>query len=152
MVAKGTRDCFVKVLKHEAEVYDKLRVMQGKDIPVHLGNVDLATPWHEIGFKIIHMLFVSCDGEMVRCLGDYKIEYAIIARRMSHSGVKLNDLAERNVLWNNRLMVIDFERSELKCPQSTNDLQGHRRNKQLFDIAEDEDVVEAPVFESATKT
>lgn len=35
-VAKGTRDVFVLDLQHEGKVYQRLRPLQGKMIPVHI--------------------------------------------------------------------------------------------------------------------
>ncbi|KAL9629275.1 MAG: hypothetical protein Q9164_006947 [Protoblastenia rupestris] len=62
---KGTRDVFVKDLQHEGRMYDKLQSIQGKTIPVYLGNIDLERPWRDLGVRIIHMLLMSWKGEMV---------------------------------------------------------------------------------------
>ncbi|KAL9576598.1 MAG: hypothetical protein Q9212_006968 [Teloschistes hypoglaucus] len=62
-VAKGTIDVFVSDLKHEGKVYNRLRSLQGKCIPVYLGNIDLVSKkWYEYGICILHMLLMSYGG------------------------------------------------------------------------------------------
>jgi len=64
-VGKGTRDVFVPDLIHEGRIYDRLKSIQGKLIPVYLGNIDLDRPWLDLGVRIIHILLMSWGGERV---------------------------------------------------------------------------------------
>jgi hypothetical protein len=59
-VAKGTPAHYVKYLEHEAKVYDRLRSIQGKQVPVHLGNFDLVRPYHYDDIvDLVHMMLLG---------------------------------------------------------------------------------------------
>ncbi|KAL8689398.1 MAG: hypothetical protein Q9218_004920, partial [Villophora microphyllina] len=64
-IGKGTIDVFVPDLRHEGEMYIRLRSLQGSDVPVYLGNIDLKRKWYEYGVCITHMLLMSYGGERV---------------------------------------------------------------------------------------
>lgn len=59
-VGKGTRDVFVPDLMHEGRMYDRLKSIQGKLIPVYLGNIDLDRPWLDLG---VESFICFCLGE-----------------------------------------------------------------------------------------
>ncbi|KAM0635226.1 hypothetical protein ACHAQF_009289, partial [Verticillium nonalfalfae] len=40
-VGKGTVQAFIRDLEHEAAVYERLRSIQGANVPVFLGAIDL---------------------------------------------------------------------------------------------------------------
>jgi len=66
-VAKGTVTAFEAKLKHEGLVYQHLDEVQGELVPVYLGNISLVRPYFlDIGVRIVHMLFMSWEGEQAR--------------------------------------------------------------------------------------
>ncbi|KAI4176463.1 MAG: hypothetical protein LQ343_000999 [Gyalolechia ehrenbergii] len=118
LIAKGTRDVFVVDLKHEQQIYNRLSSMQGKYIPVHLGNIDLAHPWYDCGgVRVIHMLLLAYGGIRIDQVGqirDLWPQVTAFEERLAWYGVQHGDLEDRNILWNTelqRIMFIDFERS-----------------------------------------
>jgi tRNA A-37 threonylcarbamoyl transferase component Bud32 len=104
-------------------VYDLLRPIQGIHVPVHLGNIDLATPYYYEGIcELVHMMFLSFGGKRISHrlttengpLITKPVNYS--ARAIHNLGVLHKDLEPRNILWNEefgRAMVIDFERAEI---------------------------------------
>ena len=60
MVGKGTVQVFIKDLRHEAEVYQRLMIIQGVHIPVFLGSIDLDEPYYyDAGIRIMHLILLS---------------------------------------------------------------------------------------------
>ncbi|KAI9670763.1 MAG: hypothetical protein M1817_003873 [Caeruleum heppii] len=122
-VAKGTVRAFVPHLRHEGDMYKKLRKLQGKTIPVHLGGIDLVHYYYlDIGVRIQHMLLMSWAGEPVTELEMTSLMLREISRavkEMLREGVEHHDVREPNVLWDptrTRPMMIDFERSKVVKP------------------------------------
>ena len=64
-VGKGTRDVFFPDLIHEGRMYDRLKSVQGKLIPVYLDKIDLDQPWFDFDVRIIHMLLMSWGKERI---------------------------------------------------------------------------------------
>lgn len=58
-VGKTTCEVFVPALQHQVLIYDRLRSIQGKMVPVYLGNIDLERPWRDLRVRLIHMLLMS---------------------------------------------------------------------------------------------
>ncbi|KAL8903350.1 MAG: hypothetical protein Q9207_003985 [Kuettlingeria erythrocarpa] len=120
-IAKGTIGGFIPHLQHEAQVYHRLRKLQGHDIPVYLGNIDLAKPILDFGgVEIVHMLLLAyggkrlADGEVAKP-SDFRLQVKSFKKKLERFGLEHGDLEERNMLWNaemERIMFIDFERSE----------------------------------------
>lgn len=117
-VAKGTRDVFIPDLQHEGQVYDRLQSIQGRSIPVCLGSIDLTTPWYDLGgVRVIHMLLLAYGGTRVDRnpdVGDLDAQVKNFEGELGRFGVRHEDLACRNMLWNpelGRVLFIDFERS-----------------------------------------
>src|SRR4051812_11235114 len=53
----------VRRLRHEATVYDRLRSIQGIHVPVHLGKIDLTTPYYYEGIcELVYVMFLSFGG------------------------------------------------------------------------------------------
>ena len=123
MVAKGTVAAFVPALRYECKVYERLWELQGKCVPVCLGNIDMIHPYYyDLDVDIIHMMFLAWAGkpwtdieageagptpgkEVIRTLD------AIHRARVVHG-----DVRPPNVLWNaetKRAMLVDFERSTM---------------------------------------
>ena len=117
-VAKGTRDVFIPDLQYEGQIYDRLRSMQGRSIPVFLGSVGLTTPWYDLGgVRVIHMLLLAYGGIRVDRNPDVENldgQVKAFEEGLGRLGVRHEDLACRNMLWNpelGRVLFIDFERS-----------------------------------------
>ncbi|PSN58807.1 hypothetical protein BS50DRAFT_345102 [Corynespora cassiicola Philippines] len=123
VAAKCTPIDLVHRLQHEAIVYNVLRSIQGIHVPVHLGNIDLATPYYYEGIcELVHMMFLSFGGKRIsQCLttGSRPLitkEVDRSAQAIHNFGVLHNDLEPRNMLWNGetgRVVVIDFEQAEV---------------------------------------
>ena len=120
-VAKGTVEAFLPDLRHEGKVYQHLDQLQGKFVPVYLGNIDMARCYYlTIGVRIIHMLLMSWAGECMEGddyewgAGNFSSEVKRTVTRVERAGVSQRDVRPPNMLWNeenNRPMLIDFERS-----------------------------------------
>ncbi|KAH7120616.1 hypothetical protein EDB81DRAFT_861691 [Dactylonectria macrodidyma] len=112
---------------HEAAVYDRLLALQGANVPVFLGAIDLRTMdkiyyyYHRV--YVIHMTFFSWGEHPIRpvrtvdsegqLLGD-KAMQSLLA--MHDRGVVHKDVRDLNMLFNpetDGVMMIDFERSLL---------------------------------------
>jgi hypothetical protein len=139
VAAKCTPAYFVHRLRREASIYERLRPIQGIHVPVHLGNIDLETPYFYEGIvELVHMMFLSFGGnpigqhltaknkalvsEQVRLSAD-----AIHGLRVLHK-----DLMPRNILWNEEtkhVMVIDFERAEVEQRTVLGVISANRKRK-----------------------
>ena len=145
-VGKGTRDVFVPDLRHEGRMYQRMRALQARHIPVHLGNIDMSRPWYGLGFEIIHMLFLSFAGSHYPNLDEKwsreqeaawsKGPHDFVAE-ITRLGIQHNDLDERNILYHAKLgcsRVIDFERS---CSIKQDTSPKHHNKQQVMEIFED---------------
>lgn len=64
VVGKGTVLAFVKDLRHEAEVYRRLTILQGVHILIYLGSINLDSPYYYgAGICIVHRMLLSWAGE-----------------------------------------------------------------------------------------
>ncbi|KAI4136474.1 MAG: hypothetical protein LQ341_005600 [Variospora aurantia] len=120
-IAKGTIGGFIPHLQHEAQVYSRLRKLQGHDIPVYLGNIDLAKPILDFGgVEIVHMLLLAYGGQRVadnevEKPSDLRLQVESFKAKLERFGLEHGDLEHRNILWNaetKRITFIDFERSK----------------------------------------
>ena len=122
-VGKATPEAFVPDLRHEGRMYGLLRSIQGKKIPVYLGNIDLIKPWRDLHLKLIHMLLMSWGGETVNRVHPkrrFDTEIKQFETRLARLGVQHEDIRGPNMLWNEEtggVMFIDFERS-IEIPSS----------------------------------
>ena len=116
LVAKGTAED----LKHEANVYQRLRELQGLFVPVCLGTLDPAKTYYR-GIKIVHMLLLSWAGRRIDKVmpnsdedhPDWKPLITPAITTIRDEGVRHKNA---NFLWDERvrrIMVVNFERSEL---------------------------------------
>ncbi|KAF1816977.1 hypothetical protein P152DRAFT_5307 [Eremomyces bilateralis CBS 781.70] len=121
IAAKATD--FTHRLKHEATLYDGLRPIKGSGIvPVYLGNIDLSTPYYYEGIaELDHMMLMSFGGELLSTHLAIENRPRILRlvrssiRAVASLGIVHNDLALRNMLWNEetgKVMLIDFERAQ----------------------------------------
>ncbi|KAL9607939.1 MAG: hypothetical protein Q9167_007200 [Letrouitia subvulpina] len=121
-VAKGTINEFIPDLKNEAQMYHRLKDLQGTSIPVYLGNIDLQRKWYELGIRITHILLISYAGERVAERLDKTMQQQAKDFEAILAGYRIchGDLEPRNMLWNQKLqrvVFIDFERSKIVIPQ-----------------------------------
>ncbi|RYP56570.1 hypothetical protein DL771_011749 [Monosporascus sp. 5C6A] len=122
LVAKGMEGLDLGRLQHENRVYDRLRTIQGKHVPVCLGMIDLALPYYYDGGVFEHFLFLSWAGRpLFECtdqIGKPDILHTVTtAYAALHRLCVLHRDAElRNILYDvgsGRLMVVDFERAQI---------------------------------------
>lgn len=129
-LAKGTIQAFISDLIHEAAVYGRLNRIQGRDVPIFLGAIDLRSMnkvyyyFHRV--YVVHMTLLSWGGDgLVDALksGDAPKNLQNIAitslRAMHQEGVIHRDVRLENMLFNrevNRVMMIDFEKASLVEP------------------------------------
>lgn len=134
-VGKATPDVFVPDLKHEGRMYGLLRSVQGKKIPVYLGNIDLIKPWRDLHVKLVHMLLMSWGGEMVhrvRPNGKFYKEIQQFESRIARLGVQHEDIRLPNMLWNQEIggvMFIDFERSTEVQSSALQEISPNKKRK-----------------------
>ena len=142
-VGKGTRDVFVPDLKHEGRMYDRLESVQGKMIPVYLGNIDLNRPWRDFGVRITHMLLMSWGGErvdQVEGVRNLEMEVKRFEGKLARSGVRHEDLRPPNMLWNkevDKVMFIDFERATEMHMKALQELSANGKRKRILDDSRD---------------
>ncbi|KAI0400705.1 hypothetical protein F4802DRAFT_609898 [Xylaria palmicola] len=120
LVAKGVEHAHLRRLQHEKKVYDQLRTIQGKYVPVCLGNVDLVLPYYYNGGVFEHFLFLGWAGRPLFDLSCKANKAAIVdivgaGFKAVHSLHVLHGDAEpRNILYNadnGNVMIVDFERA-----------------------------------------
>ncbi|QSZ32117.1 hypothetical protein DSL72_001686 [Monilinia vaccinii-corymbosi] len=125
VAAKGTVRAFAQDLQHECEIYERLKKIQGVYIPICFGRLDLVHPYYyDIGVQIVHMMILSWAGARLDKdsvaieVGQKRVESMLTQaiKQIHHAGILHRDLRGPNILWNaemKRVMVIDFERSEV---------------------------------------
>ncbi|CCE29183.1 uncharacterized protein CPUR_02875 [Claviceps purpurea 20.1] len=157
-VSKGTVAGHIKHLEYEARVYERLKPIQGRYVPVFLGAIDLRTMdkdyWIYFETKVVHMMFVSWGGilfhvhkagmDQLETLHDVPwLDEGVRALKAVHNeGVLHCDVRWGNVLFNSEtkgIMVIDFERAELldatgSSEQDTRKEDGLRKTDQQLHI------------------
>ncbi|KAI1479358.1 hypothetical protein F4774DRAFT_382769 [Daldinia eschscholtzii] len=150
-VAKGTVRAFIDDLEHEAAVYERLKPLQGRHVPVSLGAIDLRTMgrtyyyFHRV--YVVYMMFLSWGGNSFEDalktgkLGKDPRKTTIKTLRSIHQqGVIHRDVRFANMLFNpelKKVMVIDFERALLLEPPRPA-LAQLQPNKRKRDLAEKE--------------
>ena len=121
-VAKGMEQHHVQRLRHERRVYSQLLPLQGEKVPVCLGIAKLWQVYYYSGAQLSHLLLMSWGGHPL--LAPTNKQYRLCFPKMAekalaaahHLQVLHRDAQPRNMLFDaNRmkLMLIDFERSEL---------------------------------------
>ncbi|TAQ85977.1 hypothetical protein B7494_g5705 [Chlorociboria aeruginascens] len=125
VVAKATGVECVGDLIHESAIYRRLLPIQGKYIPVHLGECTVDTILYYAGaVRIVYMMLLSWGGSPVRPpIPHSLVEEAIQGLQAIHQlGVLQEDPAARNILVHPErpgITWIDFERAILVAPQMT---------------------------------
>ena len=143
-VGKATREVFVSDLKHEGRMYDLLRSVQGKQIPVYLGNIDLIRPWYDLYYTLIHMLLMSWGGERLdetNVMRKYSTEVTHFESQIARLGVQHEDIRPPNMLWNQEtggVMFIDFERSIEVRGRALQEITPNRKRKRSPEVVKTE--------------
>jgi tRNA A-37 threonylcarbamoyl transferase component Bud32 len=143
VAAKCTPAYFVHRLRWEASIYERLRPIQGIHVPVHLGNIDLETPYFYEGIvELVHMMFLSFGGNPIGQHLTVKnkalvSEQVRLSADASH-GLRVlhKDLMPRNILLNEEtkhVMVIDFERAEVEQRTVLGVVSANRKRKRPTD-------------------
>lgn len=115
-VGKGTVQRLIPYLKIEANMYKQMDTIQGKAIPVYIGNVDLKSPLHlSTRLAIVHFMLLSWAGEETKqCEIESKslrLETARTIDDILALGVQLGARSCQNILWNfelDRAILTDF--------------------------------------------
>ncbi|RYP06881.1 hypothetical protein DL765_009337 [Monosporascus sp. GIB2] len=134
LVAKGVEKWSPSRLKHEHAIYNRLRPIQGKHVPVCLGLTHLDLPYYYDGGVFKYFMLLSFGGrplldwtESARAKAGSsdqlqqldKTVLVVAAKKafgeMHALGILHGDAEPRNVLYNDQtrnLMIVDFERAE----------------------------------------
>ncbi|EEU35021.1 uncharacterized protein NECHADRAFT_19715, partial [Fusarium vanettenii 77-13-4] len=126
-VCKGTVQAFIRDLEHEAAVYKRLERIQGVNVPIFLGAVDLrslkSVYYYDHRVYIAHMTFLSWGGNYIDELeipADMRrtLEGKLLGslRAIHEEGVVHEDVRSANTLVNREtgsVVLIDFERAVL---------------------------------------
>ena len=143
VIAKCTPADFVDYLRHEAAIYERLRPIQGRCVPSHLGNLDLQRPYYYEGIaKLVHVMFLGYGGTSIyRHWKDLDQQGALqqverCMRSIHAFGVLHRDVMPRNILWDHdrgEVTVIDFERAKMNLTRPVLGLLSmDRKRKQGF--------------------
>ncbi|KAH7176404.1 hypothetical protein EDB81DRAFT_37339 [Dactylonectria macrodidyma] len=155
LVAKGVEYMDAEPLRYEKKVYDHVRDLQGRVVPVCLGIVDLIKPYYYDCGVYKHFLFLSYGGESVsRGLGEVNAgavdEILMALGRLHQYGVLHRDVAPRNVLYDKltgRCMIVDLMVSEIRTRKPLGSVypsgQNQKKKTALRLRKEDKDVFAA---------
>jgi hypothetical protein len=119
VIAKATGVECAGDLIHESAIYHRLLPIQGKYVPVHLGEIEVDSLLYYAGaVRIVHMMFLSFGGFPIRSpIPTALADEAIRGLRAIHQlGVLQKDPAARNILVHPDrpgMTWIDFERATL---------------------------------------
>jgi hypothetical protein len=126
-------------LIHESTIYHRLLPIQGKYVPVHLGDIKVDSLLYYAGaVRIVHMMFLSFGGFPIRlpilaALADEAIRGLQAIHQL---GVLQKDPAARNILVHPDrpgMTWIDFERAALLSSRVTlGSLSPNRKRKLEF--------------------
>jgi serine/threonine protein kinase len=140
-VAKAMMQVDRAHLLQEANVYSKLHLLQGSCIPVCLGTVDLVLPYYYDFGVYASILVLSWAGyplhrylnwENQVCMLD-EVRNTLIA--CHKHGVLHKDAEPRNWLWDGqRIMLIDFERAEIRAGELLQVISPNRKRVREGDI------------------
>lgn len=122
-VAKGTPVEFVEGSQYEELVYSHLTSIQGKNVPVLIGSLDLRYPFSYDGIaEIVHLMFLGFAGRTLAKQHD--LDRGRLAQEAENSlqaihdlGVLHGDPIPGNIIWNaenESVMLIDFERAKFQ--------------------------------------
>ncbi|KAF3760063.1 hypothetical protein M406DRAFT_269932 [Cryphonectria parasitica EP155] len=119
LVAKGVERRYLRRLRHEEQIYDRLRPVQGKHVPVCLGLIELVLPYYFDCRVFRHFLVLSWAGRpLFSCIGLLEEAQLISAVKSAFASlhqlqVLHGDAEARNLTYDQNIMIVDFERAEL---------------------------------------
>lgn len=119
IVAKGVEPDYLGRLQHEAMVYERLSDMQGTYIPVCVGIIDLVLPYYYDGGEFEHFMILSWAGKPLARAPPATLAPSVVCEirrayaEMHRRGVLHQDAAARNIVYDTRPMIVDFERSTI---------------------------------------
>ncbi|KAH8768365.1 hypothetical protein F5883DRAFT_554449 [Diaporthe sp. PMI_573] len=125
------------VLSKEYMVYDHIRGIQGRFVPVCLGGIDLELPWYYDSGVFERFLFLSYAGQPIReyekqdmagVMGDLMTGLC----KLHKCGVLHRDAELRNALHDARTgksVIVDFERAELRPRQPLKPVSSNVRSR-----------------------
>ncbi|PKS11157.1 hypothetical protein jhhlp_002918 [Lomentospora prolificans] len=124
LVAKGVESIDRIHLRHENKIYNQLKTIQGKHVPVCLGSINLELPYYYNSGVYNHFMLLSWAGRpLFNCINqipqaDEPIkEVTKIFNAIHQLGVLHHDVAVRNILYDadrRTFVVVDFERAEFR--------------------------------------
>ena len=142
LVAKGVEEAYIEQLEHENKIYDALRSIQGTDIPVCLGLIDLILPYYYNGSILKHFLLLIWAGRPLSTCID-QINKTLAIKAIQNAFTKIHqlrvlheDAEPRNILYdtvNGTFMVTDFGEAKLypRQPLSSISPNGLGRKRKL---------------------
>ena len=119
LVAKGVERPDLKRLQHEKKIYDQLRSIQGKYVPVCLGLTDLVLPYYYDGRVFEYLLLLSWTGRpLLERVGEISEAPVIAAVARAFTSlhqlqVLHGDAEARNITYDGAPMIVDLERARL---------------------------------------
>lgn len=136
LVAKGVEHAYLARLQHENKVYGQLYTIQGKHVPVCLGNIDLVLPYYYDGGVYVHFLFLGWAGRPLFDLPSETDKMAIVDavsagfKAVHNLHVLHGDAEPRNILYDNgHVMIVDFERAKLPSREPLGLISLNRKRK-----------------------
>lgn len=137
VAGKGTGIECVKDLMHESTIYRRLLPVQGKCVPVHLGDTKVDSIIYYAGaVRIVYMMFLSFGGFQLRSpIPRTLADDAVCGLHAIHKlGVLQGDPAARNILVHPDrpgITWIDFERAEFVRPRAVLGILSPNRKRKL---------------------
>ncbi|CAK7270166.1 hypothetical protein SEPCBS119000_003948 [Sporothrix epigloea] len=117
-VAKGVEGLELERLQHEKKIYERLRSIQGKHVPVCLGLTELSTPYHHDGRVWDNLLLLSWAGRpLYQCVGNlsrtqFMADVTEAFKKLHELSVLHGDAEARNITYNGEApMIVDFEKA-----------------------------------------
>ena len=143
LVVKGVETCTLRHLHSEKRAYDRLLPLQGRYVPVCCGLIGLEVPYYYDGVELMHLLFVSWGGKSLAAMMRDESKLEQISKsclRLSREALTAihgqqvlhRDAEPRNMLYDEdsgTLMMVDFERSELRDRPVLGKLSPNRKRK-----------------------
>ncbi|KAI9766737.1 MAG: hypothetical protein M1840_006381 [Geoglossum simile] len=130
LVAKGVQEANLARLKNEKKIYDRLRSIQGRYVPVCLGLIHPQLPYYYDGHVYWHFILLSWAGKPLsdcvsRLNEECTVDLTVRAFAKLHQlRIHHNDAEPRNILYDEGPMIVDFERAEK--------LRKRKRSRRVF--------------------
>ena len=138
LVAKGVEECDLGCLSHESQVYDQLKTIQGKHVPVCIGRINLVLPHYYNSGVYVHFLFLSWAGRpLFQCIDQDSragIADAVTTafKELHRLYVLHRDAEPRNLVYDTctrSLMIVDFERAEVRERQPLDPISPNKQGQ-----------------------